>query len=83
MQGVSSLTACWVPELLQTAQGRKEAGQAESSFCMTARKSKGTKHMGWGPKTRLFLLAFGIIALLREQPFSKEIAGHTAQPQKA
>lgn len=68
VQDVGSLTAHWVRGLLQTAQGRREAGQAESSFCMTGRKSKGTEHMVWGPKKRLFLLAFGITALLREQP---------------
>ena len=41
------------------------------SDCAAGKERKSTKCTGWGPKMRLFLLAFGIIALLGEQPFSK------------
>lgn len=62
----------WVLGLLQTAQCSKDPPRAEQFLTMQqGRKAKSTKHMGWGPKMWLFLLAFGIIALLGEQPFSK------------
>lgn len=69
MQDRGSLTVHWVLELLKTAQGSKEPCWAKSRFCVAGKKSKSTKRMGWGPKMRLFRLAFGIIALLGEQPF--------------
>lgn len=60
-----------VLELLKTAQGSKESCWTKNSSCVAGKKSKSTIRTGWGPKMRLFLLAFGIIALLGEQPFFK------------